>query len=184
MKASQPRLKPETRAFKIAAEQFHIKALFIKVPETDVGSILQAGTVLNTKEKKNIVGIISADQMQLLLRKFRSGGATIMSEPEVVTRSGRQTQMGTGETAVDLVPTLFDDGNTLKMTVSVSAPETLSAQVNAWNGQTIVLAPNNSIDGKTRLLVLVKTDLVDPAGNWIRPKKELPSNPAAVPPQE
>jgi len=166
-----------------APPQVHSKAYFIKVPESNVESILKAGTVVDTKER-NIVEIMSLAQTSLLLRGLRSSGATILSEPEFMTLSGRQVQMSSGDTIVDLVPTLFDDGYTLKMTVIVSAPENLLANVNTWDGQTVVLAPNNSNDGKTRLLVLVTTTLLDPAGNRIHSKNELPFNASTIPPQE
>ena len=166
-----------------APPQVHSKAYFIKVPESDVQSVLRAGTVVDTKEK-NIVEIMSPAQTSLLLRGLRSSGAMILSEPEVVTLSGRQTQMSSGDTIVDLVSTLFDDGYTLKMTVIVSAPENLLANVNTWDNQTIVLAPNNSNDGKTRLLVFVTTTLVDSVGNRIHSDDKLPFNPSAIPPQE
>jgi len=166
-----------------APPQVHSKAYFIKVPESNVESILKAGTVVDTKEK-NIVEIMSAAQTSLLLRGLRASGAMTLSQPEVVTTSGRQTQMSSGDTTVDLVSTLFDDGYTLKMTVIVSAPENLFANVNTWDGQTIVLAPNNSNDGKTRLLVFVTTTLVDSAGNRIDFKNKSPFNPATIPPQE
>jgi hypothetical protein len=153
------------------------------VPESNVESILKAGTVVDTKEK-NIVEIMSSAQTSLLLRGLRSSGAMTLSEPEVVTMSGIQTQMSSGDTIVDLVPTLFDDGYTLKMTVIVSAPENLLANVNIWDEQTIVLAPNNSNDGKTRLFVFVTSTLVDSAGNRIDFKNKLPFNPSTIPPQE
>jgi hypothetical protein len=166
-----------------APPQVHSKAYFLKVPESDVESILKAGTVVDTKEK-NIVEIMSAAQSSLLLRGLRASGATTLSQPEVVTTSGRQTQMSSGDTIVDLVSTLFDDGYTLKMTVIVSAPENLLANVNTWDEQTIVLAPNNSNDGKTRLLVFVTSTLVDSAGNRIHSENKLPFNPSTIPPQE
>jgi RNA polymerase sigma factor (sigma-70 family) len=166
-----------------APPQVHSKAYFIKVPESNVESILKAGTVVDTKGK-NIVEIMSPAQTSLLLRGLRSSGAMILSEPEVVTLSGRQTQMSSGDTIIDLVSTLFDDGYTLKMTVIVSAPENLLANVNTWDDQTIVLAPNNSNDGKTRLLVFVTSTLVDSAGNRIHSKNKLPFNPSTIPPQE
>ena len=152
------------RQLTYAPPQVHSKAYFIKVPESDVESILKAGTVVDTKEK-NMVEIMSPAQTSFLLRGLRSTGAMTLSEPEVLTTSGRQTQMSVGDTMVDLVSTVFDDGYTLKMTVIVSTPENLFANVNIWDEQTIVLAPNNSNDGKTRLLVLVTTTLVDQAGN-------------------
>ena len=166
-----------------APPQVHSKAYFLKVPESDVESILKAGTVVDTKEK-NIVEIMSAAQTSLLLRGLRTSGATTLSQPEVVTTIGRQTQMSSGDTIVDLVSTLFDDGYTLKMTVIVSAPENLLANVNTWDDQTIVLAPNNSNDGKTRLLVFVTSTLVDSAGNRFHSKNKLPFNPSTIPPQE
>ena len=166
-----------------APPQVHSKAYFIKVPESNVQSILKAGTVVDAKGK-NIVEIMSPAQTSLLLRGLRASGATTLSQPEVTTTIGRQTQMSSGDTIVDLVSTLFDDGYTLKMTVIVSAPENLLANVNTWDNQTIVLAPNNSNDGKTRLLVFVTSTLVDSAGNRIHSKNELPFNPSAIPPQE
>ena len=166
-----------------APPQVHSKAYFIKVPESNVESILKAGTLVDAKEK-NIVEIMSPAQTSLLLRGLRASGATTLSQPEVTTTIGRQTQMSSGDTIVDLVSTLFDDGYTLKMTVIVSAPENLLANVNTWDNQTIVLAPNNSNDGKTRLLVFVTSTLVDSAGNRIHSKNELPFNPSAIPPQE
>jgi RNA polymerase sigma factor (sigma-70 family) len=166
-----------------APPQVHYKARFIKVPESNVESILKAGTVVDTKEG-NIVEIMSSAQTSLLLRGLRASGATTLSEPEVTTLSGRQTQMRSGDTTVDLVSTLFDDGYTLKMTVIVSTPENLLANVNTYDDQTIVLAPNNSNDGKTRLLVFVTSTLIDSAGNRIHSKNELPFNPSAIPPQE
>ena len=166
-----------------APPQVHSAARFIKVPESNVESILKAGTVVDTKGK-NIVEIMSSAQTSLLLRGLRASGATTLSQPEVTTTIGRQTQMSSGDTIVDLVSTLFDDGYTLKMTVIVSAPENLLANVNTWDDQTIVLAPNNSNDGKTRLLVFVTSTLVDSAGNRIHSKNKLPFNPSAIPPQE
>jgi hypothetical protein len=166
-----------------APPQVHSKAYFIKVPESNVQSILKAGTVVDTKEG-NIVEIMSSAQTSLLLRGLRASGATTLSQPEVTTTIGRQTQMSSGDTIVDLVSTLFDDGYTLKMTVIVSAPENLLANVNTWDDQTIVLAPNNSNDGKTRLLVFVTTTLVDSVGNRIHSNDKLPFNPSAIPPQE
>ena len=166
-----------------APPQVHSKVYFIKVPESNVESILKAGTVVDAKGK-NIVEIMSPAQTSLLLRGLRSSGAMTLSKPEVTTLSGRQTQMRSGDTIVDLVSTLFDDGYTLKMTVIVSAPENLLANVNTWDEQTIVLAPNNSNDGKTRLLVFVTTTLVDSVGNRIHSDDKLPFNPSAIPPQE
>jgi len=166
-----------------APAQVHMKAWFIQVPEGDVASILKAGTVVDTKEN-NTVEIMSDTQTQSLLRKLRTDGATTLSEPEVVTTSGRQTQMSTGEDTVELIPAVYADGYTVKMKVAVSAPEVLNAQANILDGQALVLVPNNSKDGKTRLLVIVTTNIVDPAGNLVHTKNKLPFNPSTIPPQD
>jgi RNA polymerase sigma factor (sigma-70 family) len=185
---NRPLPKFETRAFKTRTfkgdrTQVHYKAHFIKVPESNVESILKAGTVVDTKEN-NIVEIMPLVGTSLLLRRIIPSGAMTLSEPEVTTLSGRQTQIGSGDTMVDLVSTTLDDGYTLKMTVIVSAPENLFAHVNTWDDQTIVLAPNNSSDGKTRLLVFVTSTLIDLAGNRIHSGNELPFNSSVIPPQE
>jgi hypothetical protein len=138
---------------------------------------------VDTKEN-NIVEIMPLVGTSLLLRRIIPSGAMTLSEPEVTTLSGRQTQIGSGDTMVDLVSTTLDDGYTLKMTVIVSAPENLFAHVNTWDDQTIVLAPNNSSDGKTRLLVFVTSTLIDLAGNRIHSGNELPFNSSVIPPQE
>jgi len=167
-----------------APAQVHQKAYFIQVPESDVASILKAGTVVDTREN-NTVEIMSDTQTTSLLRKLRSDGATTLSEPEAVLTSGRQVQMRSGNATADIVPTVLADGYTVKMKVSVlSAPDILTAQVNIWDGQTLVLAPNNSSDGKTRLVVIVPTTIVDPAGNRVHSKNKLPFNPSTIPPQE
>ena len=166
-----------------APAQVHIKAYFIQVPESDVASILKAGTVVDTKEN-NTVEIMSDTQTSSLLRKLRSDGATTLSEPEVVTTSGRQTQISTGKDTVELIPAVYADGYTVKMKVAVSAPEVLNAQANILDGQAVVLAPNSSTDGKNRLLVIVTTNIIDAAGNLVHTKNKLPFNPSTIPPQD
>ena len=164
--------------------QIHNKAYFVQVPESDVASILKAGTVVDTQEN-NTVEIMSAAQTSSLLRKLRSDGATTLSEPEAVLTSGRQVQMRSGNARADIVPTVWADGYTVKMKVSVvSAPDILTAQANILDGQAIVLAPNNSSDGRTRLLVIVTTTIVDAAGNRVHAQNKLPFNPSTIPPQE
>lgn len=163
--------------------QVHMKAHFIQVPESDVASNLKAGTVVDAREN-NTVEIMSDTQTSSLLRKLRSDGATTLGEPEVVTISGRQTQISTGKDTVELIPAVYADGYTVKMKVAVSAPEVLNAQANILDGQAVVLAPNSSTDGKTRLLVIVATTIVDAAGNRVHSEKKLPFNPSTIPPQE
>lgn len=179
----QPKVEKMIQQSAAAPPQVHIKAYFIKEPESEVPSIFKAGTVVDTQEG-NIVEIMSPAQTLSLLRGSKSSGAMTLSKPEMTTMSGRQTRMSGGDTGVDVLSTLLDDGYTLKMRIAVSAPENLLAKVNTWDGQAVVLAPNNSSDGKTRLLVLVTSTLIDAAGNRIHSKNELPPNSSPIPPQE
>jgi RNA polymerase sigma factor (sigma-70 family) len=166
-----------------APAQVHSKAYFIQVPESDAGLILKAGTVVVTKEK-NTVEIMSASQTSSLLRKIISGGAETLSEPEAVVTSGHQLQMRSDNAVVDLIPKVLDDGYTVRMKVAVSGSETLNAQVNIWDDQTVVLTSSNSNGNNTRLVVIVTTTIVDLAGNPVHSKNDLPFNPAGIPPQE
>ena len=173
-----------------APTQVHMKAHFIQVPESNVDAILKAGTTINSADK-NIIEIVTADKAASLIRRIRGGDELTLAIPEVVTIAGRQTQMRTGPTqmgtpnpTVDLVPTVLADGYTVRMKAIVSTPDILTAQVNIWDGQTLVLAPINSDDGKTRLFVFVTTTIIDPAGNRVHTENKLPFNPSTIPPQD
>jgi RNA polymerase sigma factor (sigma-70 family) len=168
--------------------QVHIKAYFIKVPESDVESILKTGKALGSADK-NIVEVMTANQATLSLRKLESFvGTEVLGEPEIVTASGRQSQMRAGNVGsiptVDLIPEVFADNCAVKMKVKVivSAPETLTAQAKIWDGQTLLLGSQNS-DGKNRLLVFITTTLVDPAGNKFHADDELPFAKTSIPQQ-
>jgi RNA polymerase sigma factor (sigma-70 family) len=166
-----------------APAQVHNKVYFIQAPESDADSILKAGTVVDTKEN-NTVEIMSDTQTSSLLRKLRSDGANMLVQPNAVLTSGEQVQMRSGIAIVDIVPTVLADGYTVKMKVIVGGPETLFAKANILDGQAILLAPNGSTDGKTRLLVIVITNIIDAAGNLVHSKNKLPFNPSTIPPQD
>jgi hypothetical protein len=174
-KYHQPARKLEMRT------EVHMKAYFIEVPESDAQAVLNAGTVLTTTNQ-NSVEILDDDKMLQLLRLFGSNGATSLAEPEVITMPGRQTSMRVGDVNVDLISTLFDDGFTLKMKIIASATETLTAEANIWDSQTIALGSPKT-GGQSRLFVLVTTRLLDPAGNPIRSTAGLPFKPGTIPPQ-
>lgn len=166
------------------APQIHIKARFIKMPEADADAILKAGTVVDTKER-NTVEIMTAAKATPLLRKLESrGGMETLSEPEATTTSLRQVQMRSDNSTVDISPALLlADGYTMNLTVTVSAPETLTARANVWDNQTLILASNNPGADKTRLLVFITATVVDPAGNRVHSDDKLPFNPSTIPPQ-
>jgi hypothetical protein len=163
--------------------QVHIKTRFIKVPESDIGPILKIGTAVGGADK-NTVEVMTANQATLSLRELGLfGGAETLGEPEVTTTSGRQTRMRAGSSSVDLFPTVLADGYTVKVKVLVSAPETLTAQANIWDNQTLLLGSQNS-DGKNQMLVFITATMIDPAGNRIHTDEELPFAQTSVPIQE
>jgi hypothetical protein len=166
-----------------AAPQVHVKARFIKMSEADADAILKAGTAVDTKEK-NTVEIMTAAKATPLLRKLESRtGMETLGKPEATTTSLRQIQMRSGNWAEDISPALLADGYTCFLQVTVSAPETLTALANVWDGQTLILASNNPGADKTRLLVFITATVVDPAGNRVHSDDKLPFNPSAIPPQ-
>ena len=161
--------------------QVHMKAYFIEVPESDAQAVLNAGTVLTTTNN-NSVEILDDDKMSQLLRLFRSHQANTLAEPGVVTMSGRQASMRVGDVNMDLISTVFDDGFTLKTKIIASATETLTAEANIWDNQTIAVGSPKT-GGPSRLFVLVTTTLVDPAGNRFHSQANLQSKLGTIPPQ-
>ena len=150
------------------APQVHIKARFIKLSEADADAILKAGIAVDTKEK-NTVEILTEARATPLLQKLASrNDMNVLNEPEVTTISGRQVlRTGSGNSIVDFIPMLLADDYTLLMQVTVSAPETLAAEANVWDNQTLVLASNNPGADKTRLFVFITATVVDPAGSRV-----------------
>ena len=157
------------QALNQTAPQLHIKTRFLEVPEVEVAEILKAGTAVDT----NMVEIISAEKMKPLLRQLESAsGVETLAEPEAVTISGRQMQMWADNSTVDLIPLFLEDRYTLNLLIIVSKPETRTARVNVWEGQTLALVFPGS-DGKKRLVVFVTSWIIDPAGNRVHTDDEL-----------
>ena len=162
--------------------EIHIKARFTEVPESDVGSVLKAGVAVDAKET-NTVEILTATNATMLLRQLESaGGVTALAEPEAETTSGRQIQMRSDNSTVDLHPWLLSDGYTFNLQATVSKPETMNALANVWDGQTLALVSSKS-NGTNRLIVFVTATVVDSAGKPVHSDDELPFNPATIPPQ-
>jgi hypothetical protein len=186
VKATASELDTIQRALDVlnkAAPQVHVKARFIKMSEADADAILKAGTAVDTKEK-NMVEILTDAKATPLLRKLESRtGMETLGEPEATMASLRQIQMHSGNSTVDISPALLADGLTINLTATVSVPETLAAQANVWDNQTLILASNNPGADKTRLLVFITATVVDPAGNRVHSDDKLPFNPSAIPPQ-
>jgi type II secretory pathway component GspD/PulD (secretin)/beta-lactamase regulating signal transducer with metallopeptidase domain len=151
------------------APQVHSKTRFLEVPEVEVEEILKAGTAVDT----NTVVIITADKMKSLMHQLESAsGVKTLAEPESVVTTGRQVQMRSTNSTVDLAPLLLEDGYTLNLLTIVNKPETRTARVNIWDGQTLALVFPGP-DGKKRLVVFVTSWIIDPAGNRVHSDDEL-----------
>jgi hypothetical protein len=157
-------------AWNRVAPQIHIKARFMKVPQSAFDAIWKTGTVVD-KTETNMVEIISAKQFKPLVRELENDGSETLAEPEVVTTSGRQTQMravGTSSSpllastskssvgvllteksetgpTVDMVPYVLADGVTIYLqtdinTIQSQTPTRFAAQAHLWDGQTLAKA--------------------------------------------
>lgn len=188
----------------LVAPQIHIKARFMEVPQSAFDSIWNVGTVVDVTET-NTVEIIAADKFKSLLHELENDGSETLAEPEVVTLSGRQTQMRvtdikyplladasnhaiaapqpkeseTGPT-VDVVPTVMADGVTIHLqtivTTITSTTEQFMAQPNLWDNQTLAMASlSPKSDFGKRLAVFITATVVDPAGNRVHSDGELSS---------
>ena len=171
-----------------APPQVHMKARFISVPESDVSSVLNAGTVLTTTNNIVVV-ILDDDRFRLLLTRLSSDHGDELGEPEAVSLVGHQVQMRVEGAIMDLVPTLSDDGYTInvwanggKINAAGQSREILTATVNLWDNQTLALGSQKT-DGQSRLFVLVTTTLVDPVGNRFHSQANLQSKLRSIPPQ-
>lgn len=80
------------QALNRVAPQIHIKARFIEVSQDALNSIWKSGKVVAETET-NTVEIISPDKFKPLMRQLQNDETETLAEPEVVTSSGRQTQM-------------------------------------------------------------------------------------------
>jgi beta-lactamase regulating signal transducer with metallopeptidase domain len=81
----------------------HIKARFIEIP----GEPGDPPTLTNHLEGPTMTGILAADQARTLIHRLEAApGAEIIGEPEVITLSGRHTQMRATE-----IRTVFEGVN-------------------------------------------------------------------------
>ena len=252
------------------APQIHIKAWFLEVPE---GTMTSFGNLLNSTNSAadQFTGILNDTNARTILHSLESRkGIEILAEPEVVTTSGRQTQMratqvvtvitnfafqesmtnGTTEIfpqmekvetgpILDVVPHVLADGYTINLAVTPSLTEfwgyatppdvpnmtgtnnrvqlpvilpqfsvrTVTANLNLWDGQTVILGGLPEINHFTHktpvlgrvpfmgrlfqtenattneILVLITATIVDSAGNRIHSAGEIPFTQNAVPAQ-
>jgi RNA polymerase sigma factor (sigma-70 family) len=161
--------------------QVHMRTVFIEVSESDAQAVLNAGTVLTTTNQ-NSVEILDDDKTSQLLGWLSLHKAKTLGAPELTTTSGRAASLYSGDVNVDLISTINDDGFTVKTKIIARTMETLTAEANIWDGQTIALGSQKT-DGKSRLFVFTATTMVDAAGNKIHSKADLPFRPGTIPPQ-
>ena len=165
------------------APEIHMKARFIEVPESDVESVLKAGVAVDAKEKNTVEILTTTKMRQCCCANWNQPAeVTALAEPEAETTSGRQVQMRSDNSTVDLHPWLLSDGYTFNLDATVSKPETMNALANVWDGQTLALVSPKS-NGTNRLIVFITATVVDPAGNRVHSDDELPFNPSTIPPQ-
>jgi beta-lactamase regulating signal transducer with metallopeptidase domain len=125
--------------------QIHIKARFLEVPKGTLDGLKRVISVTN--QLAGLVGILTDENFRTVLHSLEAlPGAETLAEPEVVTTSGRQTQMRAttlvGEDVVygviveklkpleigpslDVVPYVLSDGYTINLTLIPSLTELL-----------------------------------------------------------
>jgi beta-lactamase regulating signal transducer with metallopeptidase domain len=90
------------QALNLVAPQIHIKARFLEVPQ---GTVASLGNFLNATNSaaNQFTGILNATNLNFILHSLESRkDVETLSEPEVTTTSGRQTQMR-GTTIITVV---------------------------------------------------------------------------------
>ena len=174
--------------------QINIKARFIEIPRQ--GFVMPSAILgMKDNETRGVTGILGPAQFRVICKALEQReGVNLLSESSVLTLSGRQCQIRTGDDAapgqpaasgpiVDLIPTLSADGYTIKLKATVSAPETLNGEVNMYDHQTLLLSTTEKTKPDSQLIVLLTATLVDPVGNLVHADDELPFAQNGAPPQ-
>jgi RNA polymerase sigma factor (sigma-70 family) len=174
--------------------QIHIMARFIEISRQ---GFVMPSVIPWMKDNETTGGtaILSPTQFRVIRKALdQKEGVEWLTESEVTTLCGRQTQIRTGEDAapgqppasaaiVDVIPNLSADGYTIKLKATVSAPETLNGEVNMYDHQTLLLSTTEKTKPDSQLIVLLTATLVDPAGNRVHADDELPFAQNEAPPQ-
>jgi len=176
--------------------QINIKARFIEIPRQGFVMPSALGGMKDNKTRTTAVtGILGPSQFTDIYKLLeQKEGFNALTESSVVTLSGRQCQMRTGDdgapgqpaapgATMDLVPNLSADGYTIKLKATVTAPETLNGEVNMYDHQTLLLSTTEKTKPDSQLIVLLTATLVDPVGNLVHADDELPFAQNGAPPQ-
>jgi hypothetical protein len=146
----------------------HFVVSFFRVPQDKMESIWKAGKSVSTKDKS--VEIITIDKWPALRRQLGSETEFIHGQ-EAITPNLRQTQINVNDSAVYLEPKIFTNKYELNLKADVNKPETISAQANLLDGQTLALV--SSLNEEKRLVVFITAIMVDPTRKQIHSNQEL-----------
>jgi RNA polymerase sigma factor (sigma-70 family) len=173
--------------------QINIKARFIDIPRQ--GFVMPSAIPGMKNETTGVTAILGPAQFRVICKALeQTEGVNLLTESSVLTLSGRQCQIRTGDNPapgqpaasgpiVDLIPNLSADGYTIKLKATVSAPETLNGEVNMYDHQTLFLSTTEKTKPDSQLIVLLTATLVDPVGNMVHADDELPFAQNGAPPQ-
>jgi beta-lactamase regulating signal transducer with metallopeptidase domain len=131
------------RALLETAPQIHIKARFIEVPKGALEAFGNIGNMLSgTNQPDQFVGILTGDNANIVLKSLESRRFEELAEPEVITSSGRQTEMRATEvvTVTNLVITEGLESGSNSITPQVQKVEI---------GPLLDVVPNALADGYT-----------------------------------
>lgn len=194
--------------------QIHIKAQFYEVPKGKPDG-LEKFLHLTNPNVSLPVGILNTTDAGAARQMLESQkDAKLLSQGEFVTLSGRQAQVRANGTTVstvgnptlfqpnaeevgpmlDLVPYILADGYTVNLTaisfIDKTGKPPLFATVNAWDGQTVVLAglkeSNHAIASGTpdkEVIVFITSTLINAAGGRVHSDDKMPFTRDSIPPQ-
>ncbi len=140
------------KAFSPPPPQVHIKARFIKVPKTFHLESLMMSLNTNTREFE---GVLNHSNVLTVLKELETQkGAESFGEPEVVTTSGRQTQMRATQIVTVITNMAFQEGWTnLDGTIVSNSIVPQTCQIET--GPILDVVPHALSDGCTINLALI-----------------------------
>jgi len=195
-RATEPELAAIEKLIQESAPppQIVIEARFIEIPRQ--GFVMPSALGgMKANKTTAVTGILGPSQFRDILKLLeQKEGFNTLAEARVLTASGRQCRMRTGDdgapgrpdapgATVDLIPSVSADGYTIKLKATVTAPEPLGGEVNMYDHQTLILSAAEKSKPERQLIVFLTATLVNPAGNFVHEDDQLPFAQTAAPPQ-
>ncbi len=157
IKATEADLDTIERAIEVlnsVPPQLHIKARFLEVPKGTLFGLTNVISTTNQPSSSNqvaaLVGILTDKNFRTVLRKLETlPGAETLAEPEVVTTSGRQTQMRVTD-VVSIITNMTAFENPTNREVSIF-PQVCQVET----GVMLDVIPRVLADGYTLSLALI-----------------------------